>query len=151
MENKNKTYRVVWSETKSVLVRAEDESEAEMLAMDAFYEYATLMGQDTEDIVEGALPVDTEKVYTMTEGDTEGYCPYDEDADQKVSESEAYKQKIIDEYAVSDLDEDDGEYPFKDEHEESDTHLDPDCPLCQAIAEERGIQLMGVAGGDDED
>lgn len=79
MATENKTYRVIWTETKSVLVRAENEAEAEELAMDAFYEYATLMEQDTEDIVEGGTPVDAEKVYTMTDGDTEGYCPYDGD------------------------------------------------------------------------
>lgn len=122
--NKYKTYRVIWTETKSILVRAEDPAEAEELAMDAFYEYATLMEQDTEDIVEGGTPVDAEKVYTMADDDTEGYCPYDED-------------------------EDDGEYPFKPEEQTADSvNLHPDCPICQAIERENKgkIRMINVAG-----
>lgn len=63
-----KTYKVTWTETKSILVEARNGTEAQELAFDFFYDNAMLEEQDLVSVEEDGQPITGEQVYSMEEG-----------------------------------------------------------------------------------
>lgn len=60
-----KTYRVSWTEEKTILVQAENEEEAQQLATDHFYDKAILEEWDVIEIQANAEPIDEETIWVF--------------------------------------------------------------------------------------
>lgn len=60
-------YRVRWEELKSIVVEADDEYEAKLLAHDVFYDKATLDDSNDLDTIENPPLLDDEKVWTYAD------------------------------------------------------------------------------------
>jgi len=72
-----KTYRVSWTEEKTILVQAENEEEAQQLATDHFYDKAILEEWDVIEIQADAEPIDEETIWVFDD-------TYGEDKDAEV-------------------------------------------------------------------
>lgn len=60
-----KTYRVSWTEDKTILVKAENEEEAQQLGLDHFYDKAILDEFDITDIEADAEPIGEETIWVF--------------------------------------------------------------------------------------